>query len=151
MTNSSGAGAAGKTVAVIDRSLEDARHYGRILCGVLPAEVHIFTSSGDALEWCLREKPDLSVIDYHMPAFEGIPFLTCFRSNPVLKRSPAILLAADRAVDVLFNPAGFEAFDILHKPVDLSRLGAVAQSMLTASTNQRRVVSLRAAGQTGWC
>lgn len=140
-----------RKVAVIDRNLEDARHYGRILCAVLPAEVHIFNTSGDALEWCLAEKPDLSVIDHHMPAFEGIPFLTCFRANEILKRSATILVAADRAVDVLFNPAGCEAFDIVHKPVDLGHLGALAQSMLTGSVNQRRVVGLRAAGQNSWC
>lgn len=138
-------------VAVIDRNLQDARNYGRILCSVLPAEVHIFTSSDDALAWCLSEKPDLSVIDHHMPAFEGIPFLTCFRANAALKHAPAILVAADKAVDVLFNPAGFEAFDILHKPVDLSHLGALAQAMLTSSVNQRHVVALRAAGQSNWC
>ncbi len=150
MSTSQCPGNSSKTVAVIDRNLEDARNYGRILCSVLPAEVHIFTSSSDALEWCLNEKPDLSVIDHHMPAFEGIPFLTCFRANEVLKRSPAILVAADKAIDVLFNPAGFDAFNVLHKPVDLSHLGSLAQAMLTVSENQRWVVNLRASGQPSW-
>ena len=151
MTTSSHAGNGSTKIAVVDRSLEDARNYGRILCSVLAAEVHIFNASSDALEWCLNNAPDLSVIDHHMPAFEGIPFLTCFRANEVLKRSPAILVAADKAVDVLFNPSGFEAFDILHKPVDLRRLGALAQSMLTVSENSRHIVGLRSAGQPAWC
>lgn len=151
MTTSSHAGNGSTRIAVVDRSLEDARNYGRILCSVLAAEVHIFNASCDALEWCLNNTPDLSVIDHHMPAFEGIPFLTCFRANAALKRSPAILIAADKAVDVLFNPSGSEAFDILHKPVDLKRLGSLAQSMLTASENSRHIVSLRSAGQPAWC
>lgn len=150
MSSSPCPGKSDKKVAVIDRSLNDARNYGRMLCGVLPAEVHIFTSSSEALQWCLDEKPDLSVIDHHMPPFEGIPFLTCFRSNENLRNTPAILVAADRAVDVLFSPAGFDAFNILHKPVDLGHLGSLAQAMLSASVNQRRIVSLRAAGQPSW-
>ena len=48
----------------------------------------------EAWELAQLEKPDLVITDYHMPYLSGIELCQKMRDDPVLRKTPAIMLSA---------------------------------------------------------
>ena len=63
-----------------------------------------------------REKPDLILLDYMMPAMDGFEVLTKLRSDPELKATPVIMLTAEAARGAVIKVAQLGVRDYLVKP-----------------------------------
>ena len=81
-------------------------------------EVILAKSGLLALQICMREKPDLILLDIEMPELDGFDVISRLKHNPYLNRIPVIFLTAshDSAIEVKALESG--ARDFITKPVE---------------------------------
>ncbi len=98
-----------------------------------------YTSSAEALEWCRKNEPEVVVVDYNMPAPNGLEFIRLFRAMPGRRRVPLIMItsAADKALRQEALALG--ANDFLIKPVDIVECLARLRNMLRLSESVKRL------------
>jgi putative two-component system response regulator len=90
-----------------------------------------FTSSSDGLAWCLDNDPDLVIVDYMMPAPDGIEFIRRFREAPGKAETPMLMVTADYEKEVRYRALESGATDFLTKPVDRTEFLSRVKNMLT--------------------
>ena len=76
-----------------------------------------FTDSAAGLAWCLENNPDLVIVDYMMPAPDGIEFIQRFRAVPEKSEVPMLMVTADHEKEVRYRALEGGANDFLTKPV----------------------------------
>ena len=79
-------------------------------------KISLTKSGKQALEFCEKNKPDLILLDIHMPDMDGFETIKHLKSNPRTARIPVIFLSATAHSDV--EARGFEcgAVDFITKP-----------------------------------
>ena len=88
------------------------------------------TRGDEGFELALKERPDLILLDLHLPDIPGYEVLKRLKADPLTKEIPVVVVSADamtRQIKRLFE-AG--ARDYLTKPIDLRKLGDVVRSVL---------------------
>jgi two-component system cell cycle response regulator len=70
----------------------------------------------EGLAVATRENPDLIILDYNMPAMDGITMLGKLREHATLKRTPVIMLTADSGLQSLATVARLGVRDYVTKP-----------------------------------
>jgi len=96
----------------------------------------VVASSGGkaAMEVAVAEKPDLILLDTNIPAMNGQEMLECFRTDPVLKHIPVIVMTA-RHEDEDIVPSARGVSDSVTKPFDF---GQLVDRIQAALENARR-------------
>lgn len=89
-----------------------------------------FEHSGPALEWCLHNDPDLVIVDYMMPAPDGIEFVRCLRANPARSALPMLMVTADHEKEVRYRALDSGVTDFLTKPIDRYEFLSRVKNML---------------------
>jgi diguanylate cyclase (GGDEF)-like protein/PAS domain S-box-containing protein len=89
-----------------------------------------FTVSGDALAWCLENEVDLVVVDYEMPAPDGIAFIEAFRNNPLKAAVPVVMVTSTEDREVRYMALQIGATDFLAKPIDHVEFAARMRNLL---------------------
>jgi signal transduction histidine kinase/CheY-like chemotaxis protein len=84
-------------------------------------EVHIANNGREGYEKAQALKPDLILMDLHMPLMDGFETVRKIRANPLLSKTPVVALSADAFIEQQKGAldAGFD--DYITKPVDLDR------------------------------
>jgi len=85
-------------------------------------EVSLAKSGALALQICIREKPDLILLDVEMSEMDGFGVMTRLRENPYLDRIPVIFLTANHSAEVEIRALESGARDFIVKPVEKSIL-----------------------------
>lgn len=107
------------------------------LLGKLPdVESACFLSPSEALEHCMREDPDLVIVDYMMPDMDGIEFIRRFRSNLARTQTPLLMVTADHEREVRYRALESGANDFLTKPVDRVEFTSRVKNMLSLRRSQ---------------
>lgn len=107
------------------------------LLGKLPdVESTCFLSPSEALEHCMREDPDLVIVDYMMPDMDGIEFIRRFRSNLARTQTPLLMVTADHEREVRYRALESGANDFLTKPVDRVEFTSRVRNMLSLRRSQ---------------
>ncbi|MDR1250770.1 MAG: response regulator [Treponema sp.] len=109
-----------KQILVVDDNLSILKQISACLAGAYG--VSLAKSGLLALQICMREKPDLILLDIEMPDLDGFDVISRLKQNPYLDRIPVIFLTArhDAAVEVKALESG--ARDFITKPVEKSIL-----------------------------
>jgi putative two-component system response regulator len=81
-------------------------------------QVSLAKSGPLALQICVREKPDIILLDVEMPEMDGFHVLTQLRTNPYLNRIPVIFLTAHHDAEVEIRALESGARDFITKPVE---------------------------------
>jgi CheY-like chemotaxis protein len=68
----------------------------------------------------VEEKPDLLIVDVHMPYMDGYEFVSALKSDPETRDIPVIFLSTDDNVATQANRLGAAAY--LSKPLTADRL-----------------------------
>ena len=96
-----------------------------------------FQDSGEGLAWCLDNTPDLLIVDYMMPAPDGIEFIRRFRENPVNADIPVLMITADHEKETRYAALNCGANDFLTKPIDSAEFRARLINMLALRRSQK--------------
>ena len=109
-----------KQILVVDDNLSILKQISAHLAGEY--EVSLAKSGLLALQICMREKPDLILLDIEMPDMDGFDVIARLKQNPYLDRIPVIFLTAshDAATEVKALESG--ARDFITKPAERSIL-----------------------------
>jgi two-component system response regulator AlgR len=78
-----------------------------------------------AVEWLLRQRVDVALLDIHMPGADGLALVQTLRSLP---QPPAVVFVTAHAEHAV-QAVELEAVDYLTKPVRLERLQAALQKV----------------------
>ncbi|MDP1527010.1 MAG: response regulator [Rhodocyclaceae bacterium] len=89
-----------------------------------------FTDSAAGLAWCLTNQPDLVIVDYMMPAPDGIEFIQRLRAEPDKAELPILMVTADHEKEVRYRALETGANDFLTKPVDRIEFTSRVKNML---------------------
>jgi CheY-like chemotaxis protein len=87
----------------------------------LGVDIHIANNGREGYEKAQELRPDLILMDLHMPLMDGFETVRKIRTNPILRKTPVVALSADAFIEQQRGAldAGFD--DYITKPVDLDR------------------------------
>ena len=117
-----------KTVVLV---VEDDENIGSFLAQVLMQETPyhplLFTDGAHTLEAVKTLKPDLFILDYHLPGMNGLELYDHLHAQPELASIPAILISAGQ---VARSELRKRNIPFLSKPIELADfLEAVEKSL----------------------
>lgn len=120
---------AGETVLVV----EDNPNNMKLVRDVLQFggyEVLEATNAEDGIVLARDRKPDVVLMDIHLPGMDGIEALKRLRGDPETRRIPVVALTASAMPDdrVLIEAAGFDGYET--KPIGVKRLREVVTEAL---------------------
>jgi CheY-like chemotaxis protein len=75
-----------------------------------------------ALRLANRERPDLILLDLHLPDASGHEFLRRLRTAPALRDVPVVIVSADDPPRGVDSQRRLEIWEYLTKPIDVGRL-----------------------------
>lgn len=120
-----------RVVLYIEDDPDNARLVGRVLKRLPGVEVIVAGTGRDGLQSAVDDRPDLILLDNHLPDAGGGQILGRLRAAPQTASIPVVIvtggsggLAADELI-----AAG--AVDVLTKPVDIHQLVATVGRYLT--------------------
>jgi len=89
-----------------------------------------FYESSAGLQWCIDNPVDLVIVDYMMPAPDGIEFIQRFRAVPAKAEVPILMVTADHEKEVRYRALESGANDFLTKPIDRIEFTSRVKNML---------------------
>lgn len=112
-------------------------------------ELGLASSGKDALEYLKHQKPELILLDLHMPDMDGFEVMELLKDNDATKEIPVVLLTADNDREVEIKGFQMGAQDFITKPfiadimiqrisriLELSRLQKDLQKEVDKQTRQ---------------
>jgi CheY-like chemotaxis protein len=89
------------------------------------------TTGNAGLAVAARDLPDLILLDLHLPGMQGEEVLRRLKDNPATAGIPVAVLSAEAAPSVIRLLRARGAIGYLTKPLDLSELGRMVDSVAT--------------------
>lgn len=105
-------------ILIIDDERANVRLLEIILEQAGYSNVFSTTDAAQVLPLCLDLKPDLLILDLHMPHFDGFEVIQILRADPDFKAVPILVLTADATVRARHRALAEGAQDFLLKPLD---------------------------------
>jgi two-component system response regulator AtoC len=124
--------------------VEDDPASGRLVQSIAETagyEVDVVTTGSEFLSSLTTNKPDLLLVDLHLPDASGLELLAKARLR--LPESPVIVLTASNAIEDAVKALKGGATDYLTKPVDHQRLIVSLTNALKLSRQQQDLSKLR--------
>ena len=103
-----------------------------------------FIESASGLQWCIDNDPDLVIVDYMMPAPDGLEFIRRLRAVHHMTDTPVLMVTADHEKQVRYSALESGATDFLTKPIDRIEFQSRVKNML-ALRRSHLLVANRAA------
>ena len=96
-----------------------------------------FTNSAAALDHCVNTDVDLIIVDYMMPAPNGLAFIERYRTVPSRRDVPIIMVTTEDYTDVRYKALQLGATDFLSKPVDPIEFVTRTRNLLSLSRSRK--------------
>ncbi|MBX9634894.1 MAG: response regulator [Magnetospirillum sp.] len=132
-------------VAIIDDSDSSASLMSELVRALRDVDAVAFSNSLAALSWLGQNPVDLVVVDYMMPAPDGLAFIEIFRRDPAQQSIPVIMVTSSDLRDVRYMALQLGATDFLTKPVDPVEFTARISNALEAHKAHKAL-----ADQSAW-
>jgi putative two-component system response regulator len=98
-----------------------------------------FSDPHEGLAHCLKEEPDLIILDYMMPGMDGLELMRRLRAAPGRASVPILMITANDELEVRYKALQSGANDFLSKPIDRVEFQARARNMLALRASQKRL------------
>jgi len=119
-----------KTILIVDDEA-DIRDILRIRLANHPGFRILEAANGsDALELTRQQRPDLIILDWLMPGFNGMEVLKALRESPELTIIPVIMMTVKSELSAQAQGQGMGVVAYLIKPFDAARLMETVQKVL---------------------
>jgi two-component system, response regulator RpfG len=115
---------------IVDDNATNIFVYLQIVKQIEGVEARTFTSSAKAFAACVQSEPDLIIIDYRMPAPDGLTFITEYRKLRPDAETPIVMITGDNDRDVRHRALDAGASDFLTKPADPVEFVARVRNLL---------------------
>ena len=109
-----------KKILVVDDNLSILKQISAHLAGEY--EVLLAKTGSLALQICIKEEPDLILLDIEMPDMDGFEVINRLKLNPYLDRIPVVFLTANHSAEFEIKALEMGAKDFIMKPVEKSIL-----------------------------
>lgn len=127
-------------VAIIDDVEINLKLFNQLMKKVDDCEVFCFNESAEGLAWCIQNVPDLIIVDYMMPAPDGLEFISRFRAEALDGNGiPILMITANDQKAIRYKALEAGANDFLTKPVDTSEFTARIKNMLALHESQKNL------------
>jgi putative two-component system response regulator len=117
-------------VLIVDDNLTNLRVYVAIVTQIAGVDATTFTSSSEALAWCASSEPDLVILDYRMPAPDGLAFIAEYAALRPGAETPIVMITVEADRDVRRRALELGASDFLTKPSDAVEFLARVRNLL---------------------
>ncbi len=97
--------------------------------------VCILGDSPDAIDYLQVDRPDLVIMEFHLPSGDGMPILDFIRSQDRLKTVPVLGVSIDDSMKYEARQHGLNAF--LVKPIEIRDLRETVEWLLTGIRKPR--------------
>lgn len=121
--------------------VEDDRSQALFAQGVLDGagmQAQVVTAPGDVLQAMETFRPDLVLMDLHMPGASGTELTDAIRAQPAFAHMPIVFLTGDPDPERQFEVLEHGADDFLNKPIRPRHLIAAVQSRVKRSRSMQR-------------
>jgi PAS domain S-box-containing protein len=116
--------------------VEDNLTNVEVMRGVLlqrpQVRLDVSTNGLDALQNIRRHRPDLILLDMHLPDISGLELLRHLKDDPALALIPVVVVSADATPARLTEALTLGALNYITKPVDVGRFLALLDETLEA-------------------
>jgi putative two-component system response regulator len=96
-----------------------------------------FQDSAEGLSWCLDNEVDLIIVDYMMPAPDGMEFIRRYREPAKNQDIPVLMITADHEKETRYAALEVGANDFLTKPIDNAEFRARLRNMMSLRRSQK--------------
>jgi putative two-component system response regulator len=98
-----------------------------------------FQDSAEGLAWCLNPDnvTDLLIVDYMMPAPDGLEFIRLYRERAENADIPVLMITADHEKETRYAALDAGANDFLTKPIDNAEFRARLRNMMALRRSQK--------------
>ncbi|HTC21567.1 MAG TPA: sigma-54 dependent transcriptional regulator [bacterium] len=124
--------------------IDDEVAISKIVTKFLEQAQHEVFSAATALEGLEKNgilKPDLILLDLHLPDMDGIQILS--KLNEAVSPPSVVVITGEGSVDTAVTAMKMGAEDYLEKPIDMEKLKLVARKIEVKRGLQREVATLR--------
>jgi response regulator RpfG family c-di-GMP phosphodiesterase len=128
-------------IAIVDDSEINLTLFKHLVAKIGDCEPLLFSDALQGLQWCIENEPDLIIVDYMMPALDGIGFIERFRAAPGRSEIPVLMITANDDKEVRYEALQKGATDFLTKPVDTVEFRARASIMLALRASQKSMAN----------
>lgn len=126
-------------VLAVDDSDLNLTVYKSVLAHIQDVTVAPFTEPQAALRWAADHAPDLVIVDYHMPGFDGMEFLERFRHLPHTRETLVVMITADAEREVRHRALSSGVNDFLNKPIDPIEFQARVANLLELASSRKKM------------
>jgi putative two-component system response regulator len=98
-----------------------------------------FLSSADALLWAQSHDVDLAIVDYGMPALDGLELIERLRGSERHRETPIIMITATLEHAVRYRALELGASDFLTKPIDRTEFIVRVRNTLATSDIRKKL------------
>ena len=117
-------------VVIVDDSPSAIQALSSMLSSLTGCEVVGFHDSAVALHWCLDNAVDLVLVDYNMPAPNGLQFIQRLRAHRQRVDTLVVMVTACDQREIRHQALRLGATDFLSKPVDEAEFLARIRNLL---------------------
>ena len=123
-----------KTILIVDDEA-DIRDILRIRLANHPGfRIPEAANGSDALELTRQQRPDLIILDWLMPGFNGMEVLKALRESPELTTIPVIMMTVKSELSAQAQGQAMGVVAYLIKPFDAARLMETVEKALKETT-----------------
>jgi EAL domain-containing protein (putative c-di-GMP-specific phosphodiesterase class I)/AmiR/NasT family two-component response regulator len=128
------------SILIVDDTPDNVALLERILSNAGPIRIRGFTDPVAAVIACEEDRPDLVLLDLHMPQLDAIGFMTRIRASlPDGAFLPVIVLTADVTDDARQRVLAAGAKDFLTKPFNVTEVLLRVRNMLDTAALYRQL------------
>ncbi len=133
-------GAAGASISVlyIEDNPANVELVSRFVRGKHGARLKSETSGRAGLDTAARDRPDLILLDLHLPDLQGEQVLSELKAEPATAGIPVVVLSADASNGVIRRLLASGALAYLTKPIELAELGQLLDTFAAAQAQDQQ-------------
>jgi PAS domain S-box-containing protein len=122
-----------RTILYVEDNFDNFKLVERILAGRPELELLTAMNGNLAVELAQQHRPDLVLLDLHLPGIPGEDVLKRLKGDPSTHHIPVVVVSADATERRIKSLLAGGARDYLTKPLDVSRFLAVVEDSLSES------------------
>ncbi len=123
--------------------IDDDIHVGELVGSILPDCDCLTVIDGHHLrENLLYERPDLILMDVHMPGKSGLEWLAWLKEDEQFRDIPVIMITGDDDEDLLARCFSHGAADFINKPISETVLRARVHNVLSIKHARQRLLQV---------